>query len=199
MQVRSAFALTVHRAIRNIFSEIAARTGSQPIPCSDAVAIGKYVSMLSLAAWEADCDSTDALQHAELWLHGWSKKTKKVIREGRQEQRIPGSVLPLLPEYSIFFLIYMLSHHHDFPGPQQLAHCCDQIPAGVCASRCVVTKTCYRVCVYMTVPQVAGYYRASISPHELSQTIFHILDIEIRKGTISYCEPLELCCTPRFV
>lgn len=138
--------------------------------------MGKYVSMLSLAVeWAADSDLTEPLSKLVFWLHTWNKytvdlssatgtaddagetsgKAKRDLDrpegEGEQQRKkkgkTAGSVLPSLPEYSIFFLIYILSHHDDFPCPEMLAEYSDSMAAGVCASSFLTAGTIFKTCV----------------------------------------------------
>ena len=113
--------------------------------------MGKYVSMLSLAV-EWKTDFSEPLSKLVLWLHTWNKHTTDVagrgaaddgaedsrkVRKGREGDgqkgmgRTAGSLLPTLPEYSLFFLIYILSHHEDFPTPEMLTEYSDNVSAEV--------------------------------------------------------------------
>jgi hypothetical protein len=126
--------------------------------------MGKYVSMLSLAV-EWKTDFREPLSKLVIWLRTWSMHTADSADRGtaegaledsrragkvqdedgegdgqkKREGRSAGSVLPSLPEYSLFFLIYILSHHEDFPTPEMLKEYTDHVE-----QVCAFTHVCYK-------------------------------------------------------
>lgn len=184
MQVQSAFAAIIHRTITNHYKHLVA-AGTQRMASPDAVALGKYVSMLSLAV-EWKTDFSEPLSKLVLWLHTWNRHTADAAdhvtadaaedssrrarkakadeggdgRKGGKKGRTAGSMLPTLPEYSLFFLIYILSHHDDFPTPEMLAEYSEKSVSGVRAP-CLLPQR--YDCVNGTCPLVvcAGIIRGS--------------------------------------